>query len=87
MQSKIDLIYFSAPWCGPCKMMKPIIENFVKNNSTKINLINVDVDSNPVLARQNNINSVPTFLVVRNNTLVNRFNGMINLNVLNSILN
>lgn len=87
MQSKVDLMYFNASWCGPCKMMKPVIENFAKNNSNKINLISIDVDSNSQAAAVYGVNSVPTFIAIKDDNLIDRFSGMVGLDRLNKILN
>jgi thioredoxin 1 len=87
VQDKIDLMYFSASWCGPCKMMKPIIDNFINNNSDKINLIKIDVDSDYKIAAAYAVNSVPTFVALRNGNLIDRFNGMVSQARLSQILN
>jgi thioredoxin 1 len=87
MQDKIDLMYFSASWCGPCKMMKPVIDNFINNNSDKVNLIKIDVDSDRRVAAAYGVNSVPTFVALKNGNLLDRFNGMVSQARLNQILN
>lgn len=87
MQDKIDLMYFSASWCGPCKMMKPVIDNFINKNSDKVNLIKIDVDSNRQTAAAYGVNSVPTFVVLKNGNLIDRFNGMVSQSRLSEILN
>jgi thioredoxin 1 len=86
-QDKIDLMYFSASWCGPCKMMKPLIDNFININSDKVNLMKIDVDSDRHLAQAYGINSVPSFIVLKNGNMVDRFNGMVSQSRLNQILN
>lgn len=86
MQDKIDLMYFSASWCGPCKMMKPVIDNFINKNSDKVNLIKIDVDSNHKTAAAYRVNSVPTFVALKNGNLIDRFNGMVSQSRLNQIL-
>jgi thioredoxin 1 len=87
VQDKIDLMYFSASWCGPCKMMKPVIDNFINKNSDKVNLIKIDVDSNRQTAAAYGVNSVPTFVVLKNGNLIDRFNGMVSQSRLSEILN
>jgi len=86
-QDKIDLMYFSASWCGPCKMMKPVIDNFIKSNSDRVNLIKIDVDSDRHIAQAYRINSVPTFVALKNGNLIDRFNGMVSQSRLSQILN
>lgn len=87
MQDKIDLMYFSASWCGPCKMMKPVIDNFINKNSDKVNLIKIDVDSDRGAAAAYGVNSVPTFVALKNGSLIDRFNGMVSQARLSQILN
>ncbi len=55
-------LYFSAPWCGPCKMFGPIMERV----STKVNVQKVNVDENQDLAMQYSVRSVPTVILVDN---------------------
>jgi thioredoxin 1 len=87
MENKIKLMYFTASWCGPCRMMKPILDNFIDKNSDKISLTKIDIDSDRQTAINFQINSVPTFLVFKNGNLTNRFNGMVSQNILQQILN
>jgi thioredoxin 1 len=55
-------LYFSAPWCGPCKMFGPVMERV----STKVNVQKVNVDENQDLAMQYSVRSVPTVILVDN---------------------
>ncbi len=55
-------LYFSAEWCGPCKVYGPIIDKVSKNNNIEINKI--DVDQNPDLALKYGIRSIPTTLII-----------------------
>jgi len=87
VQKKIDLMYFSASWCGPCKMMKPLIDNFITLNSDKVNLMKIDIDTDRHITQAYGINSVPSFVVLKNGALVDRFNGMVSRARLNQILN
>lgn len=87
VKEKIDLMYFSASWCGPCKMMKPLIDSFITRNSDKVNLMKIDVDSDRHMAQAYQVNSVPAFVVLKNGALVDRFNGMVSQARLNQILN
>ena len=52
------ILYFSAPWCGPCKVMTPLIEQMGKQGRIKVRKVNVDYDAQ--LPQQYNIKSVPT---------------------------
>tara|TARA_R110000744_G_scaffold278149_2_gene390428 strand:+ start:871 stop:1128 length:258 start_codon:yes stop_codon:yes gene_type:complete len=55
------ILYFSAPWCGPCKVMTPLIEQMGKQGRIKVKKINVDYDAQ--LPQQYNIKSVPTMVL------------------------
>ena len=57
------LVDFWATWCGPCRMMMPIVEQITKLYQDRILVAKVDVDQNSTLASQYNIISVPTFML------------------------
>ena len=55
------ILYFSAPWCGPCKVMTPLIEQMGKQGRIRVKKVNVDYDAQ--LPQQYNIKSVPTMVL------------------------
>jgi thioredoxin 1 len=57
------LVDFSAEWCGPCKMMGPVLEQLKDKMADKVRILKVDVDSNRELASKYNIRSVPTLML------------------------
>ncbi len=57
------LVDFSAEWCGPCKMMPPILQEVKKKIGDPLTIIKMDVDRNPQTARQYGIQSVPTLIL------------------------
>ena len=57
----MKLYYFSAPWCGPCKVMSPLIEQMDKQGKIKVKKINVDYDAS--MPQKYNIKSVPTMVL------------------------
>lgn len=59
------LVDFYADWCGPCKAIAPIVEDLVTAYDGKVEFGKVDVDSNPELATQFGIRSIPTLLLTR----------------------
>jgi thioredoxin 1 len=59
------LVDFWAPWCGPCRMLGPIIEEVVKEKKFGINIVKVNVDENPSLAESNGVQSIPTLRIFK----------------------
>ena len=71
----IQVKKFYAQWCGPCKMLTPIMEG-VKKNHTDVQFENIDVDSDFEIAAKYSIRSVPTVIVERDGVEVQRFAGL-----------
>lgn len=69
IDNNLPIVYdFSAVWCGPCKLFAPIFEKVSKEYADKANFVKVDVDTNPELAQQWGIRSVPTIIVAHPST-------------------
>ena len=66
------LIDFFAPWCGPCKMMAPILEDFAEEYAGKVKVYKVDVEAQASLADRLRILSVPTLMVVKDGKIQTR---------------
>lgn len=84
--SKPVLVDFYADWCGPCKMMAPVIQEFSREMGDKVRILKVDVDRNPGAARAYNIRGVPTMILFRNGQVVWRESGVVPAYVLRQVV-
>ncbi len=69
------LVDFTAVWCGPCKMLAPIVETLAEEWSGKVRVFKLDVDHNPDVAMQYQVMGVPTLMLFRNGEPVHRMTG------------
>ena len=81
------LVDFFAEWCGPCKMMKPILEELRTKMGDDIRIIKVDIDKSPVAASQYNVTSVPTLILFQKGNILWRQSGVIPAPSLQKIIN
>jgi thioredoxin 1 len=76
------LIDFWAEWCGPCKMIAPVVEELAKEYAGKLKVGKLDVDSHQAVATQYGIRSIPTLLVFQGGTVVDQIVGAVPKKVL-----
>jgi thioredoxin 1 len=76
------LVDFFAKWCGPCKMMAPILKEVVTKMNGKARVIKVDIDKNPAAADKFGVRSVPALIVFKKGEIKWRQSGVVHANQL-----
>jgi thioredoxin 1 len=69
------LVDFWAPWCGPCRMTDPILEKLAREWAGKIKIAKVNVDENPGISQKYGVQGIPTMMVVKNGSIVDKWVG------------
>ena len=81
------LVDFYADWCGPCKMMNPILKSLKKKMGDRINIIKVDAEKNPDAAIKYQVRGVPTLILFKNGRILWQQAGVVQMPRLESIIN
>ncbi|OAS84879.1 MULTISPECIES: thioredoxin [Metabacillus] len=71
----VVLVDFWAPWCGPCKMIAPVLEELDSDMGDKVKIVKVDVDENQETAGKFGVMSIPTLLVLKDGEVVDKAVG------------
>ena len=81
------VVDFYADWCGPCKMLAPVIEALAGEMEGKVKIGKLNVDDSPETARQYGIMSIPTLLYIKNGEVVNKTVGVLSKEEIEQVIN
>jgi len=70
------LVDFWAPWCGPCLMITPVIEELATENAGSVKFAKINIDDTPNIAAHFGVNSIPTLMIFKGGQVVDRFVGV-----------
>ncbi len=80
------LVDFFATWCGPCKMMSPILQDLAKDMGEQVRILKIDVDKNPAAAHTFQVQGVPTLIIFKQGQIKWRQSGVVQLPQLKQLL-
>lgn len=81
------LVDFWAPWCGPCKMVAPVVEDISKEYSDKLKVVKVNVDENAEIAGKYQVVNIPTLMLFKDGDVINTMVGFQPKSILEKAIN
>jgi thioredoxin 1 len=82
----VSLVDFWAPWCGPCRMIAPVIDELANDYEGKANICKVNTDENEDLGAKYQVRSIPTLFIIKDGKVVDTINGGVSKSVLTEAL-
>ena len=80
------LVDFWAPWCGPCRMVAPVVDEIAKDFEGKLKVLKLNTDENPNVASQYGIRSIPTLMMFKGGDKVDTVVGAVNKDTLANVI-
>ena len=80
------LVDFWAPWCGPCRMLSPLVERVAAKHAGQANFVKLNTDENPSIAGQYQVSGIPCLILFKDGQPVDRIVGYVPENVISSML-
>ena len=74
-ESGVVMVDFWAPWCCPCRMVAPVLDELAQDMGDKATIVKLNVDENPKVATEHGITSIPTLMIFKDGALVDRMVG------------
>jgi thioredoxin 1 len=81
------LVDFYATWCGPCKTMSPILQDFARQMGDRVRVLKIDVDKNQAVSNKYKVQSIPTLILFKNGEIKWRQTGIVQKKMLEEMLN
>ncbi|MEN6451643.1 MAG: thioredoxin [Thermoguttaceae bacterium] len=70
------LVDFWAPWCGPCRMIAPVVEELAQENQGSLKVMKINIDESPNTAAEFGVSSIPTLIIFKGGEVADRFVGV-----------
>lgn len=86
MSKKLEVLYFSAPWCGPCRMFGPAFDEVVAEFKDEIDVKKINVDEDSEASQKYSVSSIPTVIFVKNEKVVFNQKGVMPKNHLKDLI-